>query len=254
MSAFTSGSFNPIRGIPEDIKHTTVSAARSQKMEANRTGAVAKSSTGGKKKDVFKGFEYICSRYTLADELRSKEREESEAKRKAVSGKDFVCSDTRSKLPFEDAFGAKDFRYPHITQDYDGYAERMRRTKWIEDSKILHGPFVPSGVSKPLVKPDRSVLEYVLRNIHSRIESDWGDFKFAVLNTEDDRIVVRFELASVDSERGLHAYMNVFAETGDVATQYSLTRVTEDWHSKPGDGFLYYMFRPPWAHARPTVS
>ena len=107
-------------------------------METNRVGGVKATSTG-KKKDVFNGFEYICSRYTLADELRKKvcwgwgrtwvlqrqhftpswcgdqllfcrrvqEREESEAKRKAVSGKDFVPSDTRSKLLHEDAFGAK---------------------------------------------------------------------------------------------------------------------------------------------------
>ena len=157
----------------------------------------------------------------------------------------------------------------------------------IEDSKILHGPFVPSGVRKPLHKPDRSLLEYVLSCIHNQIEKDWGDYKFAVLSTwrcgigapcprqlcavpmsperaptlpcncctdtEDDRIVVRFELESVDSERGLHAYMNVFAETGDVPTQYTLTRITEDWHSKPGDGYLYYMFRPPWSRVRPTA-
>ncbi len=32
MSAFTSASFNPIRSIPEDIKHTTVTAARAQKV------------------------------------------------------------------------------------------------------------------------------------------------------------------------------------------------------------------------------
>ena len=26
----------------------------------------------------------------------------------------------------------------------------------------------------------------------------------------------------------------------------------QDWHSKPGYGFLYYMFRPPWVHVRVT--
>ncbi len=41
-------------------------------MEANRTVPVPKSVGGGKKKDVFKGFEYISSRYSLADEVRRK--------------------------------------------------------------------------------------------------------------------------------------------------------------------------------------
>jgi hypothetical protein len=41
-------------------------------MEVNRSGAVPKSLGGGKKKDVFQGFEYIPSRYSLADELKAK--------------------------------------------------------------------------------------------------------------------------------------------------------------------------------------
>jgi hypothetical protein len=41
-------------------------------MELNRTGAVSKSVGGGKKKDVFQGFEYMSSRFSLADELKAK--------------------------------------------------------------------------------------------------------------------------------------------------------------------------------------
>ena len=76
-------------------------------------------------------------------------------------------------------------------------------------------------------------------------------------DTEDDRIVVRFDLESVDSggshaRLGLHAYMNVLTETGDIPTRFGLVRVTEDWHSTPADGFLYYMWRAPWTRPRPT--
>ena len=46
-------------------------------------------------------------------------------------------------------------------------------------------------------------------------------------DTEDDLIVVRFELAGLDGEKGLHAYMNVFADTGIVPNKYNLVRVTE---------------------------
>ena len=34
--------------------------------------------------------------------------------------------------------------------------------------------------------------------------------------------------------------------------KYKLKKVVEDWHSRPGDGYLYYMFRPPWVRARAT--
>ena len=38
----------------------------------------------------------------------------------------------------------------------------------------------------------------------------------------------------------------------DVVMKYKLKKVVEDWHSQPGDGFLYYMFRPPWVRSRAT--
>lgn len=41
-------------------------------MEMNRTGPVSKSFGGGKKKDVFQGFEYMSSKFSLADELKAK--------------------------------------------------------------------------------------------------------------------------------------------------------------------------------------
>jgi hypothetical protein len=55
----------------------------------------------------------------------------------------------------------------------------------IEDSKILHGPFVPSGAARPLEKPDRSSLDAMLHSLHQTIERDWGDFKFEVLSKCD---------------------------------------------------------------------
>jgi hypothetical protein len=147
----------------------------------------------------------------------------------------------------------------------------------------LHGPFVPSGTARPLERTDRSALPLILADVQKAVERDWSDHTFAVMSafavllvcvrvywkvcervrvcggscrrhpadTEDDRIVVRFDLETVDSERGLHAYMNVFALSGEAATKYNLVRVTEDWPSKPGDGFLYYIFRPPWARRPP---
>ena len=28
---------------------------------------------------------------------------------------------------------------------------------------------------------------------------------------------------------------------------FGLKKVAEDWNAKPGDGFLYFIFSPPWA-------
>ncbi len=46
-------------------------------------------------------------------------------------------------------------------------------------------------------------------------------------DTEDDLIVIRFELSGLDGEKGLLAYMNVFAVSGSVPAKYNLVRITE---------------------------
>lgn len=84
----------------------------------------------------------------------------------------------------------------------------------VEDSKILHGPFVPSGKEKIGDHATRQSLPAILKELHACLDEDWGDYRFSVMSTEDDAVVVRFELESVDSERGLHAYMNVMARSG----------------------------------------
>lgn len=138
-----------------------------------------------------------------------------------------------------------------MSDPYEAARDQTMRAKWIEDSKILHGPFLPGGPGAQ-DSITRQLLPTILKEVHRVVDEDWGEYIFSVMSTEDDMIVVRFQLDSVDSIRGLHAYMNVFASTGEVVTKYKLTRVVEDWHSEPGDGHLYYMFKPPWVRARGT--
>ena len=38
----------------------------------------------------------------------------------------------------------------------------------------------------------------------------------------------------------------------DLASEYKLRRVVEDWAVQPGDGFLYFTLRPPWVHTATT--
>ena len=46
--------------------------------------------------------------------------------------------------------------------------------------------------------------------------------------------------------------MNIFARTNEVVAKYSLKKVVEDWNVTPGDGHLYFTFRPPWVASRVT--
>ena len=62
-----------------------------------------------------------------------------------------------------------------------------------------------------------------------------------VCSTDDEHIVIRFELATLDSEPGLGAYMNVFSRSEHVVTKFMLKKVVEDWNVTPGDGHLYFI-------------
>merc|ERR550537_285625 len=107
----------------------------------------------------------------------------------------------------------------------------MMRAKWLEDSKVLHGPFVPSGHSrfsdkdKTLDMPTRTVLPQIVEEVHRILSDDWIDTEFSVLATEEDTIIARFKLDTVDSEKGLVAYMNVLARDNAVICKNRLVRI-----------------------------
>jgi hypothetical protein len=81
------------------------------------------------------------------------------------------------------------------------------------------------------------------------IEADWEGIDFLVCATDDEHVVVRFAMSTLEEEPGLIAYMNVLAASHAVVTDNRLRKVVEDWNVTPGDGYLYFTFRPPWVRA-----
>ena len=53
----------------------------------------------------------------------------------------------------------------------------------------------------------------------------------------------------LESEAALLAYMNVFISSNYVVDKYKLIKVVEHWAERPGDNYIYFMFRPPWVRA-----
>lgn len=265
--AFEPAGFTSLRACPDKLQPNAVAETIAMRQDVNRRGGANFSGVGSqlgargspKKKapartanGLFHEFNYLPSRYSLADELATQERLESEAKRLEVGGKDFLPSGQTAKLKYEDTFEDKGYRFPHMGDPFEAAEDQRLRARWLEDSKILHGPFVPSGSTKALDRPTRLLLPDMVNELHALLCEDWEDYTFSVLSTEDDNIVFRFEIASLDAaaERGLLAYMNALATTNDLIHKYELQKVVEDWSAKPGDGFLYYMFRPPWVKSR----
>jgi hypothetical protein len=119
---------------------------------------------------------------------------------------------------------------------------------------MLHtATFKPAGHRQPVAAVTRRLLPEIVAALHKQLARDWTDSNFAVLATEDDMLAVRFELQSLDSARAVLAYMNTLARAPDgLCARYSLHCESTDWNRAPGDGFLYYMWRPSWV--RPVSS
>ena len=64
--------------------------------------------------------------------------------------------------------------------------------RWLEANKALHGPFITAGADRPLATgASRSLLPQMMRELHAAVSETWGDYRFSVLATAEDHIVVR---------------------------------------------------------------
>jgi len=256
--AFTANNFGSLSKLPWELQAGTVMHARASGIQENLRSGVGNGTVAHHKplqrRGLFHEFEYIPSKYNLADELKRHERAEAVATMDTISQKQFVYAGTGKRLKHEDSFEDRAWRYPYMDDPFEGADEQERRLKWINESKVIQGPFLPTGVAKALHTPSRSQLPDMIKQLHEIMRVDWGTSNFSVMATQDDIIAVRFELNTIGSERALRSYMNVFAETNVAVLKYRLRRIIEDWNTKPGDGFVYFMFSPPWVHVAGTQS
>ena len=100
--------------------------------------------------------------------------------------------------------------------------------------------------------PNRQQLPHIVDALRKAVHDDWEEYNFLVCATDDEHVVIRFEMATLESEPGLVSYMNVFSRTSSIVSEWRLKKVVEDWNVTPGDGHLYFTFRPPWVRAHPS--
>lgn len=56
---------------------------------------------------------------------------------------------------------------------------------------------------------------------------------------------MKFDLTTVDTLQGLHAYMNTLINSNEEVLRYCLRKVAHYWGYKDGN-YVYYMLAPPW--------
>ena len=98
----------------------------------------------------------------------------------------------RRKLKYEDGFENKEYTYPYMGDAFEASQDQDLRKKWIDETKVLHGPFRPSGIEKSLEKPSRQGLDKLLKDIRRAMQDDWEPESFDVISTGESKRFARY--------------------------------------------------------------
>ena len=94
----------------------------------------------------------------------------------------------------------------------------------MEEAKLLYGEFKPSGPQKPLATVSKARLDDIVENLKKLLLSDWNDVNFVIGTNPNDQIEIKFDMTTVDTLQGLHAYMNTMMNTNDEVIRFQLKK------------------------------
>ena len=61
----------------------------------------------------------------------------------------------------------------------------------------------------------------------------------------NDFIEIKFDLTTIDTLQGLHAYMNTLLYNNEEVMRFCLRKISHYWGFKESN-YIYYMLAPPW--------
>merc|ERR1719421_2069056 len=115
-------------------------------------------------------------------------------------------------------------------------------------------------------------LPQMVMRLQARLDADWEDTTVVVSATDQDLVQIAFHMATVDSERGVLAYMNVLSKDVDFLGNLGLRKVSQLWGMKrsftsemqsagledsvggdsPEHTWTFFLLMPKWVRMRPT--
>jgi len=112
-------------------------------------------------------------------------------------------------------------------------------------------------------RSSRMQLPVIISRLQQWVQADWEGCTIVISPTEQDLIQIAFRMDTVDSERGVLAYMSVLAKDIDLLGSLGVRRVSQLWGMKrdfvPEDAdndeqvsWMFFLFMPKWVHMRPT--
>jgi len=294
--SFSSGNHTWMKeALPVELAPDTINQLRRQRMERNRlaeplpqTWSKMTQLWGG---GCYKEFEYIPDEYSRKDDLAKKMRADSVKDREHISNHDWRYASQEKRLKFETIINDPRNKetYPYLGGDKDmelqagkhflrgasqigsrDAAGQAQTQSVPSESSFLAGR--GSGLDDNS-RGSRMTLSTVVQRLQSRLDQDWEDTTVVVSVTDQDLVQIAFHMGTVDSERGVAAYMNVLSKDPELLGQLGLRKVSQLWGMKRdfssemslGDiddvpeipdvlanTWIFYLLTPKWVRMRPT--
>jgi len=257
--AFRPQNFLTLSKLPSTFKPDAVTLRRRACVKENLLQDVKPKPehTSLAKLGLFSRFEYVPTKYSREEELQRQERMKNSIKMHAISSQTFMPASSDKRLKHEDQFNNKDFSYPYMHSALDT-KDRIHQAHTSAEPSPAYGVFKPTGRSATDSIPTRKLLPDIMKQIHAILVKDWPRANFSVLVDERDYIILRFEISTIDSGKGLSGYMNTITRDHSNAlpgsqwyNRYRLKKVLERWGRSDDSGFVYFTFKPPWVFAHP---
>jgi len=295
--SFSTGNHTWMKeALPVELGPDAVNLLRRQRMERNRL-AEPLPQTWSKMTQLWGGgyypeFEYIPDAYERKEEMERSTRQGSVSKREKISTSDWRHTSQEKRMKHETMLNDPRNKevFPYLGGDKS--AELQTAKQWLRTSAPLtnrpralsqeqqsagsEGSFL-AGKGRGLEedsKTSRMTLPTIVQRLQRRMDLDWEDTIVVVSATDQDLVQVAFHMQSVDSERGVLAYMNVLAKDTELLGNLGLRKVSQLWGMRrdfsaeivPSVGgqstpegdvalehtWMFFLLMPRWVRMRPT--
>ena len=122
---------------------------------------------------------------------------------------------------------------------FEATIEEVLKNKWMEEAKRLHGEFQAGTKESMNKKANRTMLGNMVAFMKKTILADWQDINFVIGTNPEEFIEIKFDGKTIDTTKGLHAYMNTLLHSNEEIMNYDLRRVIHYWGYKEGQ-YIYW--------------
>lgn len=301
--SFSTGNYTWMKeSLPVELGPDAIHLLRRQRMERNRL-AEPVPQTWSKMTQLWGGgyyqeFEYMPEEYKDRRGLMGRQADPD--KRMKIANHDWRYSSQERRLkhePMLHGVTADREQYPYLGGDKDAELEatklflrsvavgsktslnksqekflKSQQSAWMVQDKAQmtsESSFL-AGRGKGLEdnsRGSRMTLPTMVQRLQKKVDQDWEGSTVVVSATDQDLIQIAFHMYTVDSERGVVAYMGVLSKDVDLLATLGLRKVSQLWGmqrdfsdelpdshgAEPGEHtWMFFLLAPKWVKMRPT--